>query len=102
MNCVGEEAETVCIPPPCTPRTVVRVEAARQIYKQVKSTIYLGAAVTKTPDMSVEIARQARACWICIRRYLRELYDQPKVALSLKIRMAKAEVIEALLYECST
>ena len=37
-----------------------------------------------------------------IRRYIRELYDQPKVALSLKTRMAKAEAIEALLYGCST
>ena len=37
-----------------------------------------------------------------LRRYLRELYDQPKVALSLKTRMAKAEAIEALLYGCST
>ena len=26
-----------------------------------------------------------------IRRYLRELYDQPQVALSLKIRMVKAD-----------
>ena len=31
-----------------------------------------------------------------------ELYDQPKVALSLKTRMVKAEAIEAILYECST
>ena len=37
-----------------------------------------------------------------IRRYLRELYDQPKVALSLKTRMVKAEAIEAFLYGCST
>ena len=37
-----------------------------------------------------------------IRRYLRELCDQPKVALSLKTRMVKAEAIEALMYECST
>ena len=58
--------------------------------------------MTEVPDMSVEIARRTRACWMRIRRYLRELYDQPKVALSLKIRMAKAEAIEALLYGCST
>ena len=32
----------------------------------------------------------------------RELYGQPKVALSLKTRMVKAEAIEALLYGCST
>ena len=37
-----------------------------------------------------------------IRRYLRELYDQPKVALSLKTRMVKAEAIKALLYGCRT
>ena len=37
-----------------------------------------------------------------IRRYPRELYGQPKVALSLKTRMVKAEAIDALLYGCST
>ena len=40
--------------------------------------------------------------WMRIRRYLREFYDQPKVALSLKARMVKAEAVEALLYGCST
>ena len=59
--------------------------------------------MTEVPDMSVEIARRTRTCWMRIRRYLRELYDQPKVALSLKTRMVKAEAaIEALLYGCST
>ena len=33
-----------------------------------------------------------------MRRYLGELYDEPKVSLSLKTRMVKAEAIEALLY----
>ena len=91
------------MPPPRTPRTTVRVEAAGQTYKQVQSFTYLGGAVTEVLDMSVEIARRTRACWMRIRRYLRELYDQPKVALSLKTRMVKAEAIEApLLYGCST
>ena len=36
-----------------------------------------------------------------IKRYLRELHDQPIIALSLKIRMVKADVIEVLLYGCS-
>ena len=58
--------------------------------------------MTETPDMSVEIARRTRACWMRIRRYSRELYGQPKVALSLKTRMVKAEAIEALLYGCSS
>ena len=85
------------MPPPRTPRTMVRIEEARKIYKQVQSFTYLGGAVTETPDMSIEIARRTRACWIRTRRYLRELYDQPKVVLSPKTRMVKAEAIEALL-----
>ena len=97
-----KKTETMCMPPPRTPRTVVQIQAAGQTYKQVQSFTYLGGAVTEVPDMSVEIARRTRACWMRIRRYLRELYDQPKVALSLKTRMVKAEAIEALLYGCST
>ena len=37
-----------------------------------------------------------------IRRYQRELYDRPGVRLDLKVRMIKAEAIEALLYGCAT
>ena len=98
----AKKTETMCMPPPRTPRTMVPIEAAGQIYKQVQSFTYLGGAVTETPDMSVEIARQTRACWMRIRRYSRELYGQPKVALSLKTRMVKVEAIEAFLYGCST
>ena len=88
--------------PPRKPWTMVRVEAAGQTYKQVQSFTYLGGAVAKTPGMSVQITRRARACWMRIRRYLRGLYDQPKVALSLTTRMVKVEAIEALLNRYST
>ena len=98
----AKKTETMFTPPPRTPRTMVQVEAAGKTYKQVQSFTYLGGAVTEVPDMSAEIARRTRACWIRIRWYLRELYDQPKVALSLKTQMEKAEAIEALLYGCST
>ena len=82
----AKKTETMlCMPPPRTPRTMVQIEAAGQTYEQVQSFTYLGGAVTEVPNMSVEIARRTRACWMRIRRYLRELYDQPKVALSLKI-----------------
>ena len=97
-----KKTETMRMPPPRTPRTMMRIEAAGQIYKQVQSFAYLGGAVTETSDMSVETARRTRACWMRIRPYLRELYDQPKVALSLKTRMVKAEAIETLLYGCRT
>ena len=64
----AKKKETMCMPPPRTPRTMVRIEAAGQIYKQVQSFTYLGSAVTETPGMSVEIARRTRACWMRIRR----------------------------------
>ena len=95
----AKKTGTMCMPPP---RTIVQVKAVGQTYKQVQSFTHLGSAVTKIPDMSVEIARRTRACWMRIRRYLREIYDQSKIALSLKTRMVKAEAIEALLYGCST
>ena len=103
----AKKTETMCMPPPRKPRTMVQVEAGGQIYKQVQYfTYYLGGAVTEALDMSVEITRRTRACWMCINQavYLLrdELYDQPKVALSLKTRMVKAEEIETLLYRCST
>ena len=76
-----KKTENMCMTPPRQPRTMVRVEAAGQMYKQVQFFTYLGGAVTETPDTSVEIARWTRACWMCIRQYLRELSDQPKVML---------------------
>ena len=94
----AKKTETMCMPPPHTPRTMVQVEAAGQTYKQVQSFTYLGGAVPEVPDMSVQIARRTRLCWMRISRYLRNPYDQPKVALSLKTRMVKAEAIEALLH----
>ena len=96
-----KKAETMCMPPQRKPWTTVRVEAARKISKQVQPFTYLGGAVTENPDMSVEIAWRTHACWMRMRWYLHEIYDQAKVALSLKTAMVKAEPIEVLLYGCS-
>ena len=69
----AKKTETMCMPPPRTPPTMVQIEAAGQTYKQVQSFTYLGGAVTEVPGMSVEIARRTRARWMRIRRYLRKL-----------------------------
>ena len=58
----AKKTETMCMPPPRTPRTMVRVKAAGQIYKQVQPLTYLGGTETEAPDMSVETARRTRAC----------------------------------------
>ena len=53
----AKKTETMCMPPPLTPRTMVQVEAAGQTYIQVHSFTYLGGAVAevrtcplKSPD----------------------------------------------------
>ena len=43
----AKTTETMCMPPPRTPRTMVRIKAAGQISKQVQSFTYRGGAVTK-------------------------------------------------------
>ena len=95
------KTESMCMPPPRTTRTMVRVEAAGQIYKQVQFFTYLGGAV-KTRTYPLKIARRTRACSMRIKRDLRERRDHRKLALSFETRMVEAEAIEALLYECST
>ena len=56
--------------------------------------------MTEMPNnLSDEIDRRIRAGWIGFKRYKRELYDFPKASLlPLEARMARSEVVEALLY----
>ena len=59
--------------------------------------------MTETPNLSDVIDRRIRAGWMDFKRYTRELYDRPKASLlSLKARMVRSEVVEALLYGCAT
>ena len=63
LNVSAKKTETMCMPPPRTPRTMMRVKAAGKIYKkQIQSFTYIEGAVTETPDMSVEAGRRTRAC----------------------------------------
>ena len=47
---------------------------------------------------------RSRAAWACIRRFSRELFDRPRAPWRLKVRLLRAEAMEALLftYECMT
>ena len=46
----AKKTETMSMPPPRTPRTMVQVEAVGQTYKQVQTFTYLGCVVTVVPD----------------------------------------------------
>ena len=56
--------------------------------------------MTEMPNnLSDEIDRRIRAGWVGFKRYKRELYDFQKASLlPLEARMARSEVVEALLY----
>ena len=79
------------------------IEAAGQKYLQTSSFTYLGTTISDVADLDVEIKRRVRLAWFSFRKYSRVLYDRAMgVSLELKVRMLKAEVLEALLYGCAT
>ena len=91
------------MPPTRIPRTMVRVEAAGQIYEQVQPFAYIRAVVAETPDICPFISPGELAHAGCASGDTSvSSYNKPKVALSLKTQMVKAEAIETLLYGCST
>ena len=48
------------------------------------------------------INHRGRAAWACIRGFSRELFDRPRAPWRLKVRLLRAEAMEALLYGCMT
>ena len=94
-----KKTETMQMPIPHGLVTPITINAAGQHYCQTASFIYLGGAVTETPNLSAEIDRRIRAGLISFNRYRRELYDRPNASLlDLKVRMVKVDVVQALLY----
>ena len=87
---------------PHTASNALRVEAAGQRYKQTTEFVYLGGAISESADLDIEIKRRIGAAWARVRKYSSQLYDRRNVRLSLKIRLFKAEVLEAMLYGCAT
>ena len=87
---------------PHTTSNALRIEAAGQRYKQTTEFVYLGGAISESADLDIEIKRRFGAAWARVRKYSSQLYDRRNARLSLKIRLFKAEVMEAMLYGCAT
>ena len=69
------------MPTPRAPVEKMRIEAAGQRYNQTDSFVYLGGTVSETSDVSAEISRRTRACWMRVKKYAVQLYDRPTVPL---------------------
>ena len=78
------------------------IEAAGQKYTQTTQFRYLGGLVNEDGELAQEINHRSRAAWACIRRFSRELFDRPRAPWRLKVRLLRAEAMEALLYGCMT
>ena len=81
---------------------IFRVEAVGQMYNRTNELVHLGGNVNHNDDLSIEVNRRIRNAGRSFRKYTLELYDRPSAPLELKIRMLRAEVIEAMLYGCAT
>ena len=76
------------------------IEAAGQKYAKSAQFRYLGGLVNEDGELTQEINHRSRAAWACIRRFSRELFDRPRAPWRLKVRLLRAEAMEALLYGC--
>ena len=97
------KTEIMCMPIPRALPTKIVFNATGQQYRQTTSFTYLGGTVTESPNLSDEIDRRIRAGWMSFKCYTRELYDHPKASLlPLKAHTVRSEIVEALLYGCTT
>ena len=83
---------------PHTASNALRIEAAGQRYEQTTEFVYLGGAISESADLDIEIRRRIGPAWASVRKYSSQLYDRRNAQLSLKIRLFKAEVMEALCF----
>ena len=79
---------------------IFSIEAAGQVYNQTNESACLWGNANQGVDLSIEVNRRIRNTWCSFRMYTLELYDRPSAPLELKIRMLRADVLEALLYAC--
>ena len=81
---------------------IFSVETAGQVYNEANEFVYLGGNVNHNADLAIKIDRRIRNAWCSFRKYTLELYDRPSALVELKLRMLRAEVLEAMMYGCVT
>ena len=98
------KTEIICLREKGMPEStaILNVEAAGQVYNQTNAFVSLGGNVNHNTDLSIEVDRRIRNAWCSFRKYTLELHNRPSAPLELKIRMLKAEVLEAMPYGCVT
>lgn len=70
--------------------------------KKTVEFVYLSGSISASRDSSFEVRRRLQRALACLRGYTVEVYDRPGLYLWLKVRLLKAEVLEAMLFGCVT
>ena len=95
-----DKTEVMCLRAKGMPESTATfsVEVVGQVYNRMNEFVYLGGNDNHNADLSIEIDRRIRNAWCSFLKYTLQLYDRPNAPLELKIRMLRAEVLEAMLY----
>ena len=80
-----------------TASNALQIEEVGQRYKQKIEIVYLGCLISKSADLDAEIKRRIDVAWVHATRYSFQLHNQRNTKLSLKTKLPKAEVVEAML-----
>ncbi|CAM9769122.1 unnamed protein product, partial [Sphacelaria rigidula] len=70
--------------------------------KQAESFVHFGGKVSSIGDVIPEIHNRIGQAWACFHYCSRALYNNPCIALTTKVSLLKADVIEVMLHGCVT
>ncbi|CAB1100678.1 unnamed protein product [Ectocarpus sp. CCAP 1310/34] len=99
------KTEIMCILPKGIEERPLMISAAGQTYKQTDQFVYLGHTIFADGKADREITSRSCRAWKCYRRNAGTVLrctTWRRADLQLKIRLLQAEVVETLLYECSS
>ena len=91
-----------CGPIPTQRRTRCELRRRGNGINRQQSLCTLVVLSARARNLDTEIKRRIGAAWASVRKYSSQLHDRWNIRLSLKIRLFKAEAMEAMLYGCAT
>ena len=96
------KTEIMCLLPRRMEKCQFTIKAAGQRYKQTDKFVYLGATMCESRKVDAELSNRIGQAWACYTRNGESVYDRRELTIELKARPLKAEVVETLLYGCTT
>eukprot|EP00752_Nemacystus_decipiens_P014381 g12791.t1 len=93
---------TMCLLPKGMEECPFTISASGQTYQQTDQLVYLGRTITSHGKADKEIVNRICRAWKCFRRHSEAKHNRRRVGLRLKVQLLQAEVVETLLYGCTS